>query len=578
MTTCRLALVGVLVSFLLWSSFSPVFSQNIPAKDKALGLIKQEAQFLREQTRLEQEREKNRLAQLQRTASPNGLVQEISESSDVTPTENLPAFLIHDISIKGLSPPFDSHVETLKKGFINRALSKQDIRHLIRQITNVYLTQGYVTTRVVMKSQYLGSGKLELTVIEGKVHAVVFPNTSFWQRWTAFPGLEGSRLNIRDLEQGLDQLNRLNGNRITFKLEPTADQLGYTDVIIHNAGQSHDSVMLRYDAYNQSAITIYPNEISFSRENLLQANDVWWTRYSQAHQGQQQFSNTFGLDGSIPLGYLVFSASYSQYDYSSLVYGLQRNFISSGQTRTYAYSVQDMLARTQMSKLSVLLGLKVKETDSYIEDVKNDVGSHKLVIASLGPTYTHYLPGGVFTVGLEYQRGLAFLGATIDSPDLDSLTAPHAQFEKWTLNTTYMQELSFFVPLSFRQTFTGQWSKDPLYSTEQLGIGDFYTVRGFYSVYLQGESGLMSKTDVTVALTNNWAITAGMDAGVIFKAGGTDVYQERARDYLIGSALGVRYIQTSWSADLIYAKALTASSGLDIPIGKLYLAFSISIQ
>lgn len=50
---------------------------------------------------------------------------------------------------------------------------------------------------------------------------------------TIFPGVKGSVLQLRDIEQGLDQLNRLPSNNATMRIEPGAEA-GSSRVLINN--------------------------------------------------------------------------------------------------------------------------------------------------------------------------------------------------------------------------------------------------------------------------------------------------------------------------------------------------------
>ena len=69
----------------------------------------------------------------------------------------------------------------------------------------------------------MSGGELTILVIEGKVEGIDFSDDvpfAGQKLRLAFPGIVGNALNIRDLEQGLDQLNRLPSNDATMELVP----------------------------------------------------------------------------------------------------------------------------------------------------------------------------------------------------------------------------------------------------------------------------------------------------------------------------------------------------------------------
>ena len=101
----------------------------------------------------------------------------------------------------------------------------------------VLIDFGYVTTRVVVEPQDLRSGMLVLTVIPGKVGRIQLQDQSaipFATRgtlWFAMPMAQGDILNIRNIEQGLENLKRVPSADANMELVPT-DAVGETDVVI----------------------------------------------------------------------------------------------------------------------------------------------------------------------------------------------------------------------------------------------------------------------------------------------------------------------------------------------------------
>ena len=85
-----------------------------------------------------------------------------------------------------------------------------DILTVVKTVTNVYVGEGYVTTRVFTPEQDLSKGTLRFKVIEGRTQSVNLSDNGKERAGldTAFPFLVGERLYIRDIEQGLDQINR----------------------------------------------------------------------------------------------------------------------------------------------------------------------------------------------------------------------------------------------------------------------------------------------------------------------------------------------------------------------------------
>ncbi len=96
---------------------------------------------------------------------------------------------------------------------------------MIKKLTKVYLDKGYVTARFYIPDQDIKNSKtLKFVVVEGKLSDIYYngsPASPYnYVVWSAFPGLEGHILNMRDIEQGLDQINRLISGHAKSELLP----------------------------------------------------------------------------------------------------------------------------------------------------------------------------------------------------------------------------------------------------------------------------------------------------------------------------------------------------------------------
>ena len=189
------------------------------AQDVDEGIMRRQQEHL---DRLEQERLKPFLA-------PPEVEEEAPAPIDEAPI-NAPCFDIHTITLDGPKATTDVATQALTDPLLGQCLGMAEIDRLVRDLTAAYVDAGYVTTRVYIPQQSLKSGTLKLVVIEGTLDGFE-PGLSGLQDsnlMTAFPGLKGEVLNLRDLEQGLDQINRLSRYNLQMMLEPGQNQGGPT--------------------------------------------------------------------------------------------------------------------------------------------------------------------------------------------------------------------------------------------------------------------------------------------------------------------------------------------------------------
>ena len=130
-------------------------------------------------------------------------------------------FLVKDIQIEGNRVLLDWNFDAIKFKYLNKCLYLSDINEISNEITGLYINQGYITAKAYIPEQNLNSGILKVTVVEGKLEKINFKSPNIrGEVQTAFPDLENSELNLRDVEQGLDQINRLKTNNAKVEILP----------------------------------------------------------------------------------------------------------------------------------------------------------------------------------------------------------------------------------------------------------------------------------------------------------------------------------------------------------------------
>ena len=148
-------------------------------------------------------------------------------------------FPIKDIELKGADslPPSDR--ERLLKPYIGQCLGVSQLNELLKAITDYYLGKGRVTSRAYLPQQDLSTGHLQVLVVEGKLEALRSAEGSTVtdrELAMAFPGKVGEALNLREIEQLVDQLNRLPSKQAQMELTP-GKQVGGSDVVVKNTAQ-----------------------------------------------------------------------------------------------------------------------------------------------------------------------------------------------------------------------------------------------------------------------------------------------------------------------------------------------------
>lgn len=110
------------------------------------------------------------------------------------------------IDLEGNTIFEDFQINALLRRYIGK---DKDVYALMNELENKYIEKGYVTTKVrlnIEKSDF-ENGKISLFVLEGKIDKVFYDDKeNKFKTFITFPQKENDVLNIRDLDQGIDNL------------------------------------------------------------------------------------------------------------------------------------------------------------------------------------------------------------------------------------------------------------------------------------------------------------------------------------------------------------------------------------
>jgi hemolysin activation/secretion protein len=131
-----------------------------------------------------------------------------------------PVFRIDEIILSGQEEKF-GWLQGIIQPHIHTDMGISSVNRLVKDLNAKLLDKGYVTSRVVIPEQNMKNGKLLLRIQTGRLHKIIYSRDSAVIPWkNAFPLKEGDILNIRRLEQGLEQMKRVSSSDVSMKLLP----------------------------------------------------------------------------------------------------------------------------------------------------------------------------------------------------------------------------------------------------------------------------------------------------------------------------------------------------------------------
>lgn len=462
--------------------------------------------------------------------------------------------------------------------YAGRCLTLADIQLLLADLVGDYIGRGQIAARAYVGQQDASQGSLEILVVEGQLEDIRIDDGGKHsiQIDTAFPGLLGQVLNLRDLEQGLDQINRLASNQATLQLLP-GSTAGDSVVAISNEPGRRWRINLSADNEGSESTGRKQAGAGISVDNLLNLNDFLSLNYRRAvpTDYERQGSTSKNLAYVLPYGYNTYTLGASQSLYvSTLRTAGGLDLKSNGDSTSGFVQADRVVYRDQSSRANLSTTLTVKSSNNFLAEQLLAASSRKLAVWDLDASGSSHLWGAIVSGQLGYTRGLDRFGALRDADGLPG-NAPKAQFRKLRYGASYL--LPFAVgstELSFSSSLSGQRGIDVLYGSEQMLVGGMYSVRGYVNTTLSGDTGFFVRNDLSARLP--FALPGGRPAQLRPYLG-FDYGRVAARGadtqsgYLAGAAAGLSLGVGSVFVDLFDAVPVGMSSGQKRESGRLYL-------
>ena len=402
-------------------------------------------------------------------------------------------FSIKTINLVGANSISKRQQKKLLKLFIGQCSEPKILAEVIATIKAYYEDRGYIATGVSLSEQNSQGGDLELKVSEEKIDKIIINDNSFtdkMQQFTAFGNIEGDALNLKDLDQGVSQMNRLSSNNASIKKLASSAKEGEAIVYIANEKSFPANATIGYDSLGNEYTGVYRTSFSGEIDNLLFLNDALNLSYTANLNSDRKVKDNkaFTGDFSIPFGYNTFTYDYSRSEFMRVL----DIGTATGYSNSNSFTIDRVLTKKGDFTISGDGSLTTKSAASYLDHQKIDISERKLTIASIEFALSNSFKNGTsLYVKPTYSRGLKILDAKKDNQDLSS-NSPRAQFERFKLYATLSKKITIpklEIPVLLATEMDSQFSNDVLFGSEQFSVGGYYSVRGFRDSYLTGDTG-----------------------------------------------------------------------------------------
>lgn len=493
-------------------------------------------------------------------------------SADVSPVTGT-CFVAKTIDLAGATLVAHERIKATLAPWQGRCLDLKEINRILEALTAVYVEAGYVAARAYVPEQDMSKGTLHLTMVEGSLDDIVLKGEggTAGQLATAFPGLKGKPVNLRRIEQGVDQINRLGSAKASVALEP-GPTLGGTVLAVTIDRTKPWSVTVGADNLGSPSTGIYQSRVDVGLDNVLGINDVWQFGYQRSmaqsplfFSHQKPHSDTLTASFSAPYGRLTAGVDGSWSQYHSTIDGQLAPIDTSGQSASVAPYLSWLVDRDQTSKTWLTGRLTWKSTDNYLMGSHVDASSRMLSVATVELGHSRQFLGGMLSSSLAYHKGLPLFGAFDDASAPPG--SPKGQFGKLTGSLAYNASADLGPgTVTFSSRLSGQWSDDPLFASEQMAIGGAGSVRGPRDALLSAGKAFYVRNELSYLLPEPSSGDLAKVVGRVEPYLGLDVGRTFASEAegsetgtLLGAAVGLRNRGGRLNFDVSYSAILSTT-------------------
>lgn len=544
---------ALLVVILLSFNCALVHAQALPG----------DRDLIRERQERVLEEQRRRLEELQQLPAAPQAQPPVS----ATPEER--CFDIQRISLSGAELIDQAQQDALLAPFIGRCLGSGELNNVLKAITGFYLDRGYVTSRAYLPQQDLSDGELEILVIEGWLEGLDSSALASERELAmGFPGQLGGRLNLRELEQLIDQLGRLPSRQLQLELLP-GEQPGSSRVGLQGErGKAWHASLSRHND-GQKSTGEQQWSVGLDWDSPLGLADQLRLRGSlDAVSDRWRHSASQSLFYSLPFGWWLFDYSYSQSYYRTRGNTGRLVYQSDGESKRHQLSAERVIHRDSSGKSALSIGLGHLRTRNYIENTLLSNSSNRLTEFQLGGNHGRRLGSAFVNLDLGWQRGIGAFDAQRNGNPRGG--QPVAHYNKYSLTASYLQPFTLQgQQFSIDSLISGQHSEDVLFSPQRISLGGLASVRGFKEQSLSGDSGLYWRSNlrwrhaITQPQLRPWlhelGVALGYDLGVI---SGTR-YNANQHGRLTGNALELSARGPHLAASLTLARSLSRPDVID---------------
>ncbi|MBH8572466.1 ShlB/FhaC/HecB family hemolysin secretion/activation protein [Nostocaceae cyanobacterium CENA369] len=410
---------------------------------------------------------------------------------EVSPTPSSERIQVEKIQVTGSTIFNIETLNAITKPVEGRSVTLDELTQVANAITQLYLNQGYITSRAILVDQKVTNGVVEIRVIEGSLEKIEIQGTK-----RLHPNYVRSRISLgvskplstASLES---QLRLLRADPLFSNIEASlrpGTNLGQSILVVRVTEANPFYGTFSIDNYSPPSVGSERLGVSAAYRNLTGRGDELAASYYRTTQGG---SNIYDFSYQVPLnamdGTLQLRTSIND---NKVIQGDFKSFDISGESQLYEISYRQPLMRSPREEFALSIGFAVQNGQTFTFAGPTPFGfgpdaegNSRTRVIKFGQDYVRRDAQGAWAL-----RSLFSLGIDVFNPTINSDPVPDGRFFSWLAQVQRVQRLNQNNLLIAQAEL--QLTPNALLPSQQFVVGGGQSVRGYRQNVRAGDNGV----------------------------------------------------------------------------------------
>jgi hemolysin activation/secretion protein len=402
---------------------------------------------------------------------------------------------VQSIEVLGSTVFETADFEPILQPYLNRSLTIEELRQAADAVTQLYLNEGYITSRAILGNQTIANGQVQLQVIEGTLEDIQIEGSDRLANYVRDRISLGARTPLRqtDLE---NQLRLLRVDPLIENIEASlraGSGLGQSVLIVRVAEADQLEGHLVLDTNSPPSVGTVRTGAELTYRNPLGYGDEL---RAVAYRATTGGSNLYELSYRAPINAMngTITARFLPSNFEIIEPAAIAALNVEGSADVYELTYRQPLVRTPQEEFALSLGFRHRSGRTLLSGI--DIDESRTSVVQFGQDYLRRDAAGAWALRSQLNLGTSLLDATSrPSPQADG------QFFSWLGQVQRAQLLNQDNLLIIQGDL--QFSSDSLLGSEQFVVGGSQSVRGYSQNARFGDNGLRLSVENRTVVERN---------------------------------------------------------------------------